>query len=133
MWSRTICSIATWPAAKIIAGTRGGGADAGALLNGTTHNGSGGGETADDGKTFRGYGSGDWLTLYLKQPCNLSEIRTFAGHGDARASQHYTVLVAYAGEPERFVKLAAGSKRVGGRSIGAAPAGEGQGRRRGAI
>ena len=92
----------------------GGGSDASALLNGTTRNGSGGGETVDDGKTFRGYGRGDWLTLHLKQPCDLSEIRTFAGHSDARASQNYAVLVADSGQPERFVKLASGSKRAGG-------------------
>ena len=54
------------------------------------------------------------MTLHLQQPCDLSEIRTFAGHGDARASQHYTVLVATSAEPERFVKIAAGSKRCGG-------------------
>ena len=48
------------------------------------------------------------------EPCDLSEIRTFAGHGDARATQHYTVLVASAAEPERFVKIAAASKNSGG-------------------
>ena len=111
----------------------GGGTDASALLNGTTRNGAGGGETADDGKTFRGYGSGDWLTLHLKQPCDLSEIRTFAGHTDARASQHYTVLVAYAAEPERFVKIAAGSKMSSWRGVRVEVAGEGQGRRGGPL
>ena len=100
-------------------------------LNGTTRNGSGGGETVDDGKTFRGYGDGDWLALHLKQPCDLSEIRTFAGHNDARASQRYTVLVAYAAEPERFVKLATGSKRIERRGNRVDVAGEGQGRRGG--
>jgi hypothetical protein len=92
----------------------GGGSDAGALLNGTTRNGAGGTRTVDDGKTFRGYGTGDWLTLYLKQPCDLREIRSFAGHGDTRASQHYTVLVAYAAEPGKFVKIASGSKPCDG-------------------
>ena len=92
----------------------GGGLDASSLFNGTTRNGSGGMETMDDGKTFRGYGKGDWLTLYLKQPCDLREIRSFAGHGDARASQCYTVLVAYAAEPGKFVKIASGSKRCDG-------------------
>jgi len=92
----------------------GGGANASALLNGTTRNGSGGTTTADDGQTFRGYGKGDWLTLRLKQPCDLSEIRTFASHPDARASQFYTVLVAYAAEPGRFVKLGSGSKSSNG-------------------
>ncbi len=65
----------------------GGGTDASALFNGTTRNAAGGGETADDGKTFRGYGNGDWLTLRLKRPCDISEIRTFAGHSDSRASR----------------------------------------------
>jgi hypothetical protein len=88
----------------------GGGSDTSSLFNGTTRNGSGGMETMDDGKTFRGYGNGSWLTLYLKQPCDLREIRSFAGHGDARASQHYAVLVAYTAEPGKFVKLASGSK-----------------------
>ena len=30
---------------------------------------------------------------------------TFAGHGDARASQSYTLFAAYADAPEKFVKL----------------------------
>ncbi|MGA2498632.1 MAG: alpha-L-rhamnosidase C-terminal domain-containing protein [Tepidisphaeraceae bacterium] len=95
----------------------GGGKDASALTNGTTRNGSGGSDTADDGKTFRGYGDGDWLTFSLKQPCDLSEIRSFAGHPDARATQRYTVLVAYAADPAKFVKIASGSKScVGGAS-----------------
>jgi hypothetical protein len=88
----------------------GGGTDATALYNGTTRNGDGGGETTDDGRTFRGYGDGDWLTFHLKQPCDLTEIRTFAGHADARASQSYTVQVAYAEAPDKFVKLAEGQK-----------------------
>ncbi len=87
----------------------GGGANADALFNGTTRNGSGGTDTVDDGKTFRGYGSGDWLVVHLKQPCDLAEIRTFAGHADARASQDYAVLVAYADAPDNFVKLTAGA------------------------
>ncbi len=88
----------------------GGGADASALFNGTTRNGAGEEGSVDDGKTFRGYGDGDWLTLHLKQPCDLTEIRTFAGHQDARASQRYTVRVAYAADPGTFVKVATGSK-----------------------
>jgi len=88
----------------------GGGENANALFNGTTRNGSDGEDTLDDGKTFRGYGSGDWLVLSLEQPCDLSEIRTFAGHSDTRASQNYTVLVAYTATPDKFAKLAAGSK-----------------------
>jgi hypothetical protein len=91
----------------------GGGTDASALINGTTRNGSGGADTVDDGQTFRGYGDGDWLTFTLKQPCDLGEIRTFAGHADARASQRYTVLAAYAADPGKFVKLASGSKTCG--------------------
>lgn len=43
----------------------GGGTDPSALFNGTTHNGSGGEDTLDDDRTFRGYGSGDWLVLSL--------------------------------------------------------------------
>ena len=92
----------------------GGGKDASALFNGTTRNGSGGDATKDDGKTFRGYAAGDWLTLHFKQPCDLTEIRTFAGHNDSRASQQYTVLVAYAADPGKFVKLATGSKQSDG-------------------
>jgi hypothetical protein len=92
----------------------GGGTDAGALLNGTTHNGAGGASTSDDGRTFRGYGGGDWLVFHLKQPCDLAEIRSFAGHTDGRASQRYTVFVAYSAEPGRFVRLAAGVKRSTG-------------------
>jgi len=101
---------------RFLAGTQdhcvhaGGGTDASALFNGTTHNGTGVGDTADDGKTFRGYGDGDWLTCHLQQPCDLTEIRTFAGHSDARATQGYTVFAAYAAEPNTFVKLATGSK-----------------------
>jgi hypothetical protein len=92
----------------------GGGRDASALVNGTTRNGSDGAVTLDDGKTFRGYGSGGWVTFFLRQPCDLSEVRSFAGHGDARASQQYAVLVAYAGRPESFVKIATGSKPCAG-------------------
>ena len=92
----------------------GGGADPSALFNGTTRNGAGGAETADDGKTFRGYAAGDWLEFRFKQACDLTEIRTFAGHPDARASQSYTVFAAYAAAPARFVKLVAGSKACAG-------------------
>ena len=92
----------------------GGGKDASALTNGTTHNGSGGPDTADDGQTFRGYANGDWLVFHLKQPCDLTEIRSFAGHADGRASQNYVVLVAYAAAPGQFVKLATGSKKSAG-------------------
>lgn len=92
----------------------GGGSDAGALFNGTTRNGSGGDDTLNDGRTFRGYGAGASLTLRLCAAARLAGIRTFAGHGDARASQGYTVFVAHAGEPDRFVKLADAAARCGG-------------------
>jgi hypothetical protein len=88
----------------------GGGHDATALVNGTTRNGLGGTETRDDGRTFRGYGQGDWLVFRFTQPCDLAEVRTFAGHHDGRASQEYAVLAAYAAQPQRFVPLATGSK-----------------------
>ena len=88
----------------------GGGNDAGALFNGTTRNGSGHAATADDGKTFRGYGKGDTLTLTLATAesaagFDLTEIRTITGHSDARASQRYTLLAATAREPEKFVAI----------------------------
>jgi hypothetical protein len=94
----------------------GGGKDASALFNGTTRNGDGGTETEDDGKTFRGYADGDWLTFTLKQPCDLREIRSFAGHNDGRASQGYDVLVAYAAAPGEFIKIASGNKSSSGGS-----------------
>jgi hypothetical protein len=88
----------------------GGASDAHAIHNGTTRNGSGGDETANDGKTFRGYAKGSTLTFNLdlaksKSGFNVAEIRSFAGHSDARASQNYSVLVALASEPSTFVKL----------------------------
>lgn len=100
----------------------GGGGNADAIRNGTTHNGSGGPETKDDGRTFRGYGTGSMLTFRLNtrthpRGYDLSRIVTFAGHADARASQNYTVLVAFAGDPARFVPLTAASiSAVGGAS-----------------
>jgi hypothetical protein len=92
----------------------GGGEDASALFNGTTKNGSGGDATQDDGKTFRGYGAGSVLTIQLTGPHDLTEIRTFAGHPDGRASQNYTVLVAYATAPAKFVKLTSATLRCDG-------------------
>ena len=88
----------------------GGGSDAQAIHNGTTRNGSGGDAAADDGKTFRGYAKGSTLTFTLdssksKNGFDLAEIRSFAGHSDARASQNYSVLVALASAPSTFVKL----------------------------
>jgi hypothetical protein len=92
----------------------GGGSNADSLFNGTTHNGSGGEETLNDGKTFRGYGAGSSLTLRLAKPSALTEIRTFAGHRDGRASQAYTVLIAKTGAPTLFEKLATGTVRCEG-------------------
>ena len=83
----------------------GGAANASAVFNGTTRNGLGGRETRDDGKTFRGYGGGDWLTFRFQRPCNVTEIRSFAAHPDERAGQGYTVFAAYAAAPEQFVPL----------------------------
>jgi hypothetical protein len=89
----------------------GGAATAAALYNGTTRNGAGGDETTDDGKTFRGYGKTSVLTFQLDTAksgagYDLTRILSFAGHADARASQAYTVLVAFAADPAKFVKLA---------------------------
>jgi hypothetical protein len=94
----------------------GGGTNADALFNGTTHNGSGGDETLNDGKTFRGYGAGSALTIRLSKPSDIASIRTFAGHPDGRASQSYSVLVAHAGEPAKFEELASASVRCDGGS-----------------
>ena len=91
----------------------GGGTDAAALFNGTAGNGDGGEETLDDGATFRGYADGDTLTLWLKHPCDIREIRTFAGHADARAGQAYDVYAARAGAPATFVKVGGGEQRAG--------------------
>jgi len=89
----------------------GGGASADALRNGTTRNGAGGAETRNDGKTFRGYGKSGAVTFRFdpaKRPQgqDIARILTFAGHHDERASQSYTVLLAFAGDPEKFVRLA---------------------------
>ena len=92
----------------------GGGANPGAVFNGTTRNGAGGRETLDDGKTFRGYGDGDWLVFHFKQPCNLTEIRSFAAHPDDRAGQNYTVLAAFAAAPDKFVSLGSVARKSTG-------------------
>jgi hypothetical protein len=87
--------------------SNGGASDAGPVRNGTTRNGSGGSETLDDGKTFRAYGKGNSL-LFRLAPAGgreLAEIRSFAGHRDARASQAYSVWIAKAEAPERFLKV----------------------------
>jgi len=90
--------------------TTGGGNNADALFNRTTRNGAGGADTTDDGRTFRGYGAGNSLTLRVdpaKRPqgVELTEIRTFAGHGDARAGQAYSVWVATAAAPATFMRV----------------------------
>ena len=87
--------------------SQGGASDAGPIHNGTTRNGSGGAETKDDGKTYRGYGAGNSVLFRIKNPKgdHLSEIRSFAGHADARASQSYSVWIAKAGAPDKFVKI----------------------------
>lgn len=88
--------------------TRGGAGDAAPLRNGTTRNGSGGAETADDAKTYRTYGKGDSLLLKIDGAGGrtIREIQTFAGHRDARASQAYSVWIAKAGAPESFTRIA---------------------------
>jgi len=92
----------------------GGSAAPGALFNGTTCNGVDGAETLNDGKTFRGYGRASSLSLQFdisQHPAgyNLTQLLTFAGHQDARASQNYTVSLAFATEPTKFIKLGSAS------------------------
>ncbi len=96
----------------------GGGQNATALFNGTTLNAAGQTATMDDGQTFRGYGKGDALTLFLdtsKSPAgfDLTEIRTIAGHGDGRASQNYKVSLARAAAPEKFDPLETVQCKIG--------------------
>ena len=83
-------------------------ADAAPLFNLTTRNGSGGGETLRDDKTYRPYGSGNALLMKFSQPNGvaLRELQTFAGHADGRASQSYQVWIALANDPEQFIKVA---------------------------
>ena len=88
----------------------GGGFNASAVFNGTIENGESGSENKDDGRTFRGYGHGDWLEFRLNQPADLTEVRSFANHSDARASQDYNLLLAYAAAPKQFAKVATGFK-----------------------
>ncbi|MDQ2732759.1 MAG: hypothetical protein M3Y56_13960, partial [Armatimonadota bacterium] len=66
--------------------------------------------TADDGKTFRGYGEGDSVTFYLDTAKNpkgfdITKIITFAGHADSRAGQNYAVSIALASAPDKFIPL----------------------------
>ncbi|BCM93531.1 hypothetical protein IAD21_05422 [Abditibacteriota bacterium] len=88
----------------------GGGTDADALRNGTTLNGTGGADTSNDGKTFRGYGDGDFITFNLdtthhKAGYDITRIVTIAAHNDSRASQNYAVSIAFASDPLKFVSL----------------------------
>jgi len=88
----------------------GGGANADPIRNGTTLNGSKAADTIDDGKTFRGYGTGSSLLFTLntaKSPLgyDITRILTIAGHVDARASQKYSVSISFVSDPTRFVAL----------------------------
>ena len=88
----------------------GGGTNANAIRNGTTRNGSNLAFSSDDGKTFRAYGQGNSLLLRLDLSektggHHLEEIRSFAGHGDSRASQAYSVWIARADAPDHFIRL----------------------------
>lgn len=116
---RNTCTVA----AEVGVAHLGGGTNADAVHNGTTRNGVGGEDTQDDGKTFRGYGTGSSITFALnmvKNPAgyDLTKIVTFAGHGDSRASQSYSVSVAFASHPSKFVVLvpAASAASDGGSS-----------------
>ena len=98
-------------AAKDVVTDNSGGKDASAVVNGTTCNGSGGGATLNDGKTYRGYGQGHSLTLrpdLTNAPggYDISSILSFAGHVDARAGQRYQVLVSTVDSPDAFHPLA---------------------------
>ena len=105
----------------------GGGDSAAALRNGTTLNGEGGEETADDGKTFRGYGKGSVVTLRLDLKASprgydLAALHTFAGHDDARSSQTYDILVARVDAPERFAPAGqVSSPSIGGATYARTP------------
>jgi hypothetical protein len=99
----------------------GGGSSADALTNGTTLNGAGGDETENDGKTFRGYAQGSSLTFHLDLAksvtgYDLAKIQTFAGHFGGRASQNYSLFIAHASAPAKFVKLADVSVNFWGRA-----------------
>ncbi len=97
-------------ASEVGAADAGGGVNADPLRNGTTLNGSGRPETQNDGKTFRGYGAGSSVTFRLDTASSpngydVSQIRTFAGHEDGRASQSYSVSVSHHSDPARFTLL----------------------------
>jgi hypothetical protein len=97
-----------------VPGANGGAGNAAPVHNGTTRNASGGAETLDDGKTFRGYGQGNSITFRLDlsrrpQGYDLKEIRSFAGHDDARASQSYSVSIATTENPGKFDRMTTAS------------------------
>ena len=103
---RTTCTSAL----EVGAANAGGGVNADPIRNGTTFNGSGQPETQNDGKTFRGYGTGSSVTFRLNithSPTgyDLRQIKTFAGHEDSRAGQNYSVSVAHCSEPTNFKLL----------------------------
>jgi hypothetical protein len=85
-----------------------GSSETSALFNGTTRNGNGSGDTLNDGKTYRAFGAGHSLLMKLpgKDGAKISEIQTFAGHGDGRSSQAYSVWIAKADAPRIFTKVA---------------------------
>lgn len=92
-------------------GHEGGGKDDTALFNGTAGNRKGGDSSENDGATFIGMGDGHVLEVVFDpakapQGVAIQAIRTYAGHGDARASQRYTVQAALASAPDRFAPLA---------------------------
>jgi len=89
----------------------GGGSDHSPLNNGTAGNNKGTSSTENDGRTFVGMGEGDKLDIAFdlaKAPngITIDALHTYAGHPDARASQHYTVLAAKVDTPDRFVEIA---------------------------
>lgn len=99
---------------KSVSGTRshdGGGGEFSALFNGTAGNGSGAEDTQNDGKTFVGMADNNTLDLVFdtaSTPKGLPvyAVRTYAGHGDSRASQQYTLYASKVSAPDQFVKLA---------------------------
>ncbi|MHC4199257.1 MAG: hypothetical protein ACYSU0_04640, partial [Planctomycetota bacterium] len=99
---------------KSVSGSRshdgGGGGGFSALFNGTAGSRKGGEGTENDGHTFVGMAEGNTLELVFDpaeapKGVPIHVIRTYAGHGDARASQKYTVYAALAATPDRFVKI----------------------------
>jgi hypothetical protein len=85
----------------------GGGGDFSALFNGTAGNPAGGDVTANDGRTFVGFGAGDTLDLDLgPRGVEVRAVRTYSGHHDGRATQRYRLLAATAAAPDEFVPLA---------------------------